>query len=77
MNSKSIIATGYKPNICLHNCTAEVEIKSLIAIINEKTGEKEKIKPLYVKSGQTVLCKMKLSKPICLEKYENLPSMGK
>jgi len=77
LDTKSIFAAGYSPFMHIHTYGEPVEIESIIAIIDKKTGENETLKPKYAKAGQIVLCKMKVSTPVCIEKFETLPALGR
>jgi translation elongation factor EF-1alpha len=77
LDTKSIFCAGYTPFMHIHTYGEPVEIESIVAIIDKKTGEKETLKPKYAKAGQIVLCKMKLSTPVCIEKFDVLPALGR
>lgn len=74
---KSIICAGYSAILHIHTCIEEVEIKSLICLLDRKTGGRVKGKPKFVKQDQTVIARLQTSGAICLETFKDFPQMGR
>lgn len=74
---KPIFSNGYKAMLHIHTTAEEVTVSSLMSILDKKTGQKQPKKPMFAKSGDVVFAKMMLDKPICMEKYDVLPQLGR
>lgn len=60
-----------------HAATAPGKITKMVSLHDPKTGEVTKKKPRILKSFQTATIELSLSKAICMEKYEDYPSLGR
>ncbi|XP_067928226.1 eukaryotic peptide chain release factor GTP-binding subunit ERF3A-like [Watersipora subatra] len=77
LEHKSIICAGYSAVLHIHTCSEEVIIKSLIALVNKKTGEKTP-KPRFIKQDQIAIVRLEiLGGLICLETFKDFPQMGR
>jgi peptide chain release factor subunit 3 len=59
----------------IHTAVEECEVVKLVSAIDMKTKEQKKVK--YVKSGAMCVCRITLEKPLCMELFGDLPSMGR
>ena len=76
LNHPTQIAKGYTPVIDCHTAHVPCRFEELIATITNK-GEIIREKPSYLKTGDYALVRMKPLKPICMEKYDDYPSLGR
>lgn len=77
LEHKSIICAGYSAILHMHTCSEEVTLKSLIALIDKKTGEKSK-SPRFIKQDQIAIVRIELlGGLVCLETYKDFPQMGR
>jgi len=72
---KSIISAGFKAIMHLHSVVEEVTIEKLLYTIDRKTGSKKKV--AFVKQDQTVVARLRVSGPICVETFKNMPKMAR
>lgn len=78
LEHKSIICAGYSAILHIHACAEEVTIKTLLCIIDKKTGEKAQLKPRFVKQDQVAIARIEVNGGmICLETFKDFPQMGR
>ncbi|EFJ40194.1 elongation factor-like protein [Volvox carteri f. nagariensis] len=70
-----IFTVGYKSVLHIHTACEECEVSKLIAEIDPKTKEQKKVK--YIKSGGICICRITVDKPICIESFADVPSLGR
>eukprot|EP01095_Lingulamoeba_sp_RSL-Kostka_P010388 TRINITY_DN372_c2_g1_i1.p1 TRINITY_DN372_c2_g1~~TRINITY_DN372_c2_g1_i1.p1 ORF type:complete len:517 (-),score=245.41 TRINITY_DN372_c2_g1_i1:229-1779(-) len=73
--SSPIITAGFLGVIHIHCVVEEIQIKKLVCV-KEKKGKNWKKNPRFVKKNDLVSIIIEASKPICVELYSELPSMG-
>lgn len=66
MLAQAIFTAGYKAVLHIHSVVEECEIVELMQQIDLKTKKPMKKKPLFVKNGAIVLCRVQVS---CLTEY--------
>jgi peptide chain release factor subunit 3 len=78
LEHKPIFSSGYKSMMHIHTIQEECQLKE-IDILYEETehGVTQKAKPKFCTSGQTILCKISMQKPICFEKFDTIEQMGR
>ena len=59
----------------LHSIVEECEVLQLLFEIDPRSKEKKKSK--FVKSGKLVVCRLQTSRPIPLEKFGDVPQLGR
>ncbi|XP_048760954.1 eukaryotic peptide chain release factor GTP-binding subunit ERF3A-like isoform X2 [Ostrea edulis] len=78
LEHKSIICAGYSAILHIHACAEEVTIKTLLCIIDRKSGEKVQLKPRFVKQDQAAIARIEVhGGMICLETFKDFPQMGR
>lgn len=75
LEHKSIFTAGYKSILHIHSITEECEVLQLDFEMDLKTKQKKRCR--FAKSNASVLCKIVVSKPICVEPFEVNPQMGR
>ncbi|XP_039127275.1 eukaryotic peptide chain release factor GTP-binding subunit ERF3A [Dioscorea cayenensis subsp. rotundata] len=80
----AIFTAGYKAVLHIHAVSEECEIVELIEEIDMKKKKdddpkkkKAKKKPLFVKAGAAVLCRIQVSNLICVENFADYPQLGR
>ncbi|XP_074280169.1 uncharacterized protein LOC141605347 [Silene latifolia] len=73
----AIFTAGYKAILHIHAVVEECEIVDLIQQIDLKTKKPMKKKPLFVKSGAVVICRIQASNLICVEKFSDFTQLGR
>lgn len=79
----AIFTAGYKAVLHIHSVVEECEIVDLIEEIDMKKmkadpkKKKAKRKPLFVKNGAVVVCRIQVNNLICIEKFLDSPQLGR
>ncbi|XP_074272635.1 uncharacterized protein LOC141596397 isoform X1 [Silene latifolia] len=73
----AIFTAGYKAILHIHSVVEECEIVDLLKQTDPKTKKPMKKKPLFVKSGAVVLCRIRANNLICVEKFSDFPQLGR
>ncbi|KAM0892660.1 hypothetical protein ACQ4PT_025604 [Festuca glaucescens] len=80
----AIFTAGYKAVLHIHSVVEECEIVDLIEEIDLKRKKesdpkkkKPKRKPLFVKNGAVVVCRVQVSNLICIENFSDSPQLGR
>ncbi|CAM0945793.1 unnamed protein product [Alopecurus aequalis] len=80
----AIFTAGYKAVLHIHSVVEECEIVELIEEIDLKRKKesdpkkkKPKRKPLFVKNGAVVVCRVQVSNLICIENFSDAPQLGR
>lgn len=75
LDHKSIFTAGYKAILHIHSITEECTVLQLDFEMDMKTKTKKRCK--FVKSNASVICKIAVAKPICVEPFDVNPQMGR
>jgi len=80
----AIFTAGYKAVLHVHSVVEECEIVDLIEEIDMKKKKdadqkkrKPKRKPLFVKNGAVVVCRIQVNNLICIENFSDFPQLGR
>lgn len=73
----AIFTAGYKAVLHIHVIVEECEIVELMQQIDIKKKKSMKKKPLFVKNGAIVLCRVQVNNLICIEKFSDFPPLGR
>ncbi|KAH0469920.1 hypothetical protein IEQ34_001478 [Dendrobium chrysotoxum] len=80
----AIFTAGYKAILHIHSIVEESEIVELIEEIDVKKKKdadpkkkKPKRKPLFVKNGAVVVCRIQVNNLICIENFSDFPQLGR
>ncbi|KAG9131249.1 hypothetical protein Leryth_006100 [Lithospermum erythrorhizon] len=73
----AIFTAGYKAVLHVHAVVEECEIIELKQQIDLKTKKPMKKKPLFVKNGAFVVCRIQVSNLICIEEFSQFPQLGR
>ncbi|EPS69318.1 hypothetical protein M569_05448, partial [Genlisea aurea] len=73
----AIFCAGYKAVLHIHAVVEECEIIELMQQIDLKTKKPMKRKPLFVKQGALVVCRVQVNNLICVEKFSDFPQLGR
>ncbi|CAN4086642.1 unnamed protein product [Withania somnifera] len=72
-----IFTAGYKAVLHIHAIVEECEIVELMQQTDLKKKKPMKKKPLFVKNGAIVLCRVQVNNLICIEKFSDFPQLGR
>ncbi|KAL5215373.1 hypothetical protein ABZP36_004525 [Zizania latifolia] len=80
----AIFTAGYKAMLHIHSVVEECEIVDLIQEIDMKKKKetdpkkrKPKRKPLFVKNGAVIVCRVQVNNLICIENFSDFPQLGR
>jgi peptide chain release factor subunit 3 len=73
---KELVVVGYEAEAHIHTAQVRISLEAVLAVYDQRTGA-EKSAATLVRKGDLVKAKFKLSKPVCLEKFDVLPAMGR
>ncbi|VFQ67780.1 unnamed protein product [Cuscuta campestris] len=73
----AIFTAGYKAVLHIHSVVEECEIVDLMQEIDPKTKKPKKKKPLFVKNGAFVVCRIQVNNMICIEKFSDFQQLGR
>ncbi|KAJ3679845.1 hypothetical protein LUZ60_016123 [Juncus effusus] len=80
----AIFTAGYKAVLHIHSVVEECEIVELIEEIDTRKKKdddpkkkKPKRKPLFVKNGAAVVCRVQVNNLICIETFSDFPQLGR
>jgi elongation factor 1-alpha len=71
------IAQGYTPVVHTHTAQIAARFVELNKKLDQKTGAVIEDNPKFLKRNENAIVKMKPIKKLCIEKYEDIPEMGR
>ena len=71
------IAQGYTPVIHAHTAQIAAKFTGLIKKLDQKTGAVIEDSPKFLKKNEAAIVELSPIKKMCLEKYEDIPEMGR
>ena len=79
LDYKPILSKGYCCIMHIHTYNDEITIKDIIR--SEEMSEKGELvvkhKPQYTRSQSKIICRVEPKNPVALEKFQNIPQMGR
>jgi peptide chain release factor subunit 3 len=79
LSYKPILSKGYQFILHIHTVAEEAVVKDIMVSYekNDRGETVEKQKPQFTMSFAKIICRIQTRIPICLEKYESIPQMGR
>ncbi|AWR97191.1 translation elongation factor EF-1 subunit alpha [Acidianus sulfidivorans JP7] len=71
------IAVGYTPVLHIHTASIACRISEIVSKLDPKTGKEVEKNPQFIKQGDIAVVKFKPIKPLCAEKYNEFPALGR
>ncbi|AOL16105.1 translation elongation factor EF-1 subunit alpha [Sulfolobus sp. A20] len=71
------IANGYTPVIHIHTASIACRVTELVSKLDPRTGQETEKNPQFLKQGDVAIIKFKPIKPLCAEKYNEFPPLGR
>ncbi len=71
------IHVGYTPVIHAHTASVAAKITEIVGKLDPKTGQIAEKNPQFIKTGESAIIKFKPIKPMVLEKFGDLPQLGR
>jgi len=73
----TIICAGYSCVLHIHSAIEECTFFKLMGILDKKTRTIKDKNPKFCKQGDSVVVRMKMHRPVCVEKYKDFSQMGR
>ena len=77
LNHPTVLTVGYTPVFHVHTAQVSCQITELVKKINPATGETLQEKPDMLRNGDVAIVKVKPSRPLVIEKNEEIPHMAR
>jgi elongation factor 1-alpha len=71
------VAQGYTPVIHAHTAQVAARFSALVKKLDQKTGAVIEDSPKFLKKNESAIVELTPIKKMCLEKYEDIPEMGR
>jgi len=71
------IAAGYTPVLHVHTAAVPVRFEAIERKIDPRTGAAVEDNPAFIKQGDAALVRFKPLKPVVIERYSDLPQLGR
>ena len=71
------IAAGYTPVLHVHTATVPVRFAALEKKLDPRTGATVEDNPSFIKQGDAAIVRFKPLKPVVVEKYSEIPQLGR
>ncbi|AAK40559.1 translation elongation factor EF-1 subunit alpha [Saccharolobus solfataricus] len=71
------LANGYTPVIHVHTASVACRVSELVSKLDPRTGQEAEKNPQFLKQGDVAIVKFKPIKPLCVEKYNEFPPLGR
>lgn len=71
------IAAGYTPVLHVHTATVPVRFAAIEKKLDPRTGATVEENPPFIKQGDAAIVRFKPLKPVVIEKYSELPQLGR
>ncbi|MFX1490275.1 MAG: EF-Tu/IF-2/RF-3 family GTPase, partial [Promethearchaeota archaeon] len=71
------VAQGYTPVVHAHTAQVAARFASLVKKLDQKTGSVIEDNPKFLKRNESAIVELSPIKKMCLEKYNDIPEMGR
>ncbi|MCH4814406.1 MAG: translation elongation factor EF-1 subunit alpha [Saccharolobus sp.] len=71
------LANGYTPVVHVHTASVACRVSELVSKLDPRTGQEAEKNPQFLKQGDVAIVKFKPIKPLCVEKYNEFPPLGR
>merc|ERR1711963_556617 len=77
LNHPGQICNGYSPVLDCHTAHIACKFNEIKEKVDRRTGKSTESNPKKVKSGDAAIVRMKPSKPMCVESFQQYPPLGR
>ncbi len=71
------VHVGYTPVVHAHTASVAARIIEIVGKLDPRTGKIAEKNPQFIKTGESAIIKFKPIKPMVLEKYQEIPQLGR
>ncbi len=71
------LAVGYTPVLHLHTASIACRVSEIVSRLDPKSGKEAEKNPQFIKQGDAAIVKFKPIRPLCVEKYNDFPPLGR
>lgn len=71
------VLKGQQVVVHAHTAQEAGTVSALLAVLDARSGQPSKTRPRCLLKGQTALVEVTLARPICVEEYGQLRSLGR
>ncbi|MBM3228935.1 translation elongation factor EF-1 subunit alpha [Candidatus Parvarchaeota archaeon] len=71
------IAKGYTPVFHIHTAQIACTVTEILEKKDPKTGQTQQKNPDFIKTGDVAIIKVKPLRPVCIEKFQAFPPLGR
>ncbi len=77
LNHPTVIAPGYTPVFHAHTAQVACRIEAILKKIDPRTGQVVEENPQFIKTGDAAIVKVVPTKPLVIEKFKEIPPLGR
>ncbi|MEW5996966.1 MAG: translation elongation factor EF-1 subunit alpha [Candidatus Micrarchaeota archaeon] len=77
LNHPTAISIGYTPVFHVHTAQFAGRVTEIVEKKDPKSGQTMQQKPDFIKTGDVAVLKIKPLKPVCVEKFQEFPPLGR
>lgn len=77
LNHPTAISIGYTPVFHVHTAQFAGRVTEIVEKKDPKSGQTLQAKPDFIKTGDVAIVKVKPLKPVCVEKFQEFPPLGR
>jgi peptide chain release factor subunit 3 len=74
---KSILSAGFNCVLHVHAAIEEVAFAALLHKLERGTGRKSKKPPPFASKGMSIIARLEVASPVCVETYDEYPQLGR
>ncbi len=77
LNHPSVITVGYAPVFHIHTAQVACQVTEIVRSLDPATGTTKQEKPDFIKNGDAAIIKFKPTRPLVIEKTEDIPQLSR
>ena len=77
LNHPGTIKAGYTPVLDCHTAHIACKFQELVRNMDKRTGKVLEENPKFIKNGNSAVCRLAPTKPMCVESYSTYPPLGR
>lgn len=77
LNHPGTIKVGYTPVLDCHTAHVACRFSELVRKMDKRSGKVLEEEPKFLKTGNSAICRLVPTKPMCVESFSNYPPLGR